>query len=388
MIPGPAVAGAKQTAQRALIRKNFTNMIFQYPPNLLLPRDGSNIMNTNILHSSLRSLFTSTTAVEEVRYFYNADHLGSTSFVSDRTGTPLQYLSYDPFGSVIYNQKAAGSSYNTDWQFSGKFFDAESKYHYFGARYYNSDIGVWLSVDPLAHKYPSTSPYAYCLNNPVILVDPDGKDPIYKQNFWGRVKQIGDDGKNSTGSYLVRRSIARDVKAATKAGNFYTGSLVENKNVMHIPTGQIQQDVQQTVNATINSGTSPDTRVENGGHSLHGDTNARIWDPGSPLSTSTDAAGNTIKTWSIRNFKIGGKNNQVGGHASSIQYIWHTHPNGSEPSTADINAVSNWRSNGFKGNPFLIDVNNGRVTFYDEKGSLMNIRYDDFKRMGNQELMK
>ena len=35
---------------------------------------------------------------------------------------------------------------------------------------------MWLSVDPMSDKYPSMSPYNYCANNPVILVDPDGRD--------------------------------------------------------------------------------------------------------------------------------------------------------------------------------------------------------------------
>ena len=42
--------------------------------------------------------------------------------------------------------------------------------------HYNSDLSIWLSVDPMSDKYPSTSPYAYCANNPVKLVDPDGRD--------------------------------------------------------------------------------------------------------------------------------------------------------------------------------------------------------------------
>ena len=54
--------------------------------------------------------------------------------------------------------------------------DEETGYSYFGARYYNSDISIWLSVDPLADKYPSMSPYVYCANNPVRLVDPDGRE--------------------------------------------------------------------------------------------------------------------------------------------------------------------------------------------------------------------
>jgi len=50
---------------------------------------------------------------------------------------------------------------------------------YFGAKYYSSDISVWLSVDPLSDMYPSTSPFAYVENNPIMFVDPNGmyKDP-------------------------------------------------------------------------------------------------------------------------------------------------------------------------------------------------------------------
>jgi len=41
----------------------------------------------------------------------------------------------------------------------------------FGARYYDSDLSVWLSVDPLADKYPSQSPFMYCYGNPLDRVD-------------------------------------------------------------------------------------------------------------------------------------------------------------------------------------------------------------------------
>jgi uncharacterized protein RhaS with RHS repeats len=47
----------------------------------------------------------------------------------------------------------------------------------FAGRYYDSATGRWLTVDPKAGKYPNISPYAYCLNNPLKNVDPDGKDP-------------------------------------------------------------------------------------------------------------------------------------------------------------------------------------------------------------------
>ena len=44
------------------------------------------------------------------------------------------------------------------------------------ARHYHPNLSIWLSVDPMSDKYPSLSPYTYCGNNPVRLVDPDGRD--------------------------------------------------------------------------------------------------------------------------------------------------------------------------------------------------------------------
>lgn len=61
------------------------------------------------------------------------------------------------------------------YTFTGKERDEETGFSYFGARYYDSDLsGLFLSVDPMADKYPSLSPYAYCAWNPIKLVDPDG----------------------------------------------------------------------------------------------------------------------------------------------------------------------------------------------------------------------
>ena len=60
---------------------------------------------------------------------------------------------------------------------TGKERDSETGFSYFGARYYDSDLMTsWLSVDPMADKYPSLSPYNYCAWNPIRLVDPDGED--------------------------------------------------------------------------------------------------------------------------------------------------------------------------------------------------------------------
>ena len=63
--------------------------------------------------------------------------------------------------------------------FTGKEKDEETGYGYFGARYMDHELMTsWLSVDPMADKYPSISPYAYCAWNPVKLVDPDGREVL------------------------------------------------------------------------------------------------------------------------------------------------------------------------------------------------------------------
>ena len=60
------------------------------------------------------------------------------------------------------------------YTFSAKEKDSETGLSYFGSRYYSSDLSIWLSVDPMASKYPSLSPYVYCADNPVFFKDPNG----------------------------------------------------------------------------------------------------------------------------------------------------------------------------------------------------------------------
>ena len=67
--------------------------------------------------------------------------------------------------------------YQNHSDFTGKEKDVETGYGYFGARYIDQHLTtLFLSVDPMADKYPSINPYAYCMWNPIKLVDPDGRD--------------------------------------------------------------------------------------------------------------------------------------------------------------------------------------------------------------------
>ena len=64
--------------------------------------------------------------------------------------------------------------------FTGKELDSETGYSYFGARYYDAELsGLFFSVDPMVDKYPSISPFAYCMWNPIGIIDPLGMDTIF-----------------------------------------------------------------------------------------------------------------------------------------------------------------------------------------------------------------
>ena len=80
---------------------------------------------------------------------------------------------YRPQNQLLPQGNLSAIAYYT---FSAKEKDSETNLSYFGARYYTSDLSIWLSVDPMSDKYPSLSPYTYCANNPIKLVDPNGED--------------------------------------------------------------------------------------------------------------------------------------------------------------------------------------------------------------------
>ena len=108
-------------------------------------------------------------------YWYHPDHLGSSSWITFSDGSAVQHLEYLPWGEDLVDQRLNEFD-GVRYTFSAKEKDAETGYSYFGSRYYSSDLSIWLSVDPMAAKYPSLSPYVYCANNPVKLVDPNGAE--------------------------------------------------------------------------------------------------------------------------------------------------------------------------------------------------------------------
>ncbi len=176
---------------------------------------------------------------EKNLFFYHSDHIGSSSFVTDRTGIASQHLQYLPFGELFVEQQTL-TNYSTPYKFSGKEKDEETSYSYFGARYYMSDVSIWLSVDPLAEKYPSMSPFMYCAGNPIMLIDPDGRDIDPTEEAWSVMNESfkATLGENNPFSYnentgkvdYDKNKIQGDVKPVQQEVIDHYKSLVEDHN--------------------------------------------------------------------------------------------------------------------------------------------------------------
>ncbi len=127
--------------------------------------------------------FTSGTPVY---MYYFKDHLGSNRVVASQSGSVEQVNHYYPYGLSfpLDSHTSSGSDSSVPsaggddqpWKYSGNelmSLGGLSVYD-FNARTYDQSLGRFLSIDPLAENYYSVSPYAFCSNNPVNFVDPDG----------------------------------------------------------------------------------------------------------------------------------------------------------------------------------------------------------------------
>ena len=115
-----------------------------------------------------------------VYHYYMTDHLGNNRVVINASGTVTQRNHYYPSGTAFAENTTEGQK-KQPYKYNGKELDQMhglNLYDY-SARYYESAIGRFTAVDPLAEDYYSWSPYAYVGNNPISSIDPTGMDTIY-----------------------------------------------------------------------------------------------------------------------------------------------------------------------------------------------------------------
>jgi RHS repeat-associated protein len=192
-------------------------------------------------------------------YFLNApyemfikNHLGSTMTLVDENGQRVDAVyDYFPYGKQKIVASAPGAAKPVTQTYTGKELDlytdgdvtgndGEGRY-YFGARYYDADVGRWISIDPVPQFFDL---YNYCSNNPIKNIDPDGKEvevqgtTKFKEATFA---SIGLMAKGQEGTDLwtqLYTSKNKFIIKETSGGNSFTGNFIQRLAMkLGIPTG-------------------------------------------------------------------------------------------------------------------------------------------------------
>ena len=208
----------KYSAQQQVIKDNYT--IFEVPYN---GTDNNDYVDgqgfccddgspeaAQARALALENNFQDPDAYEKLQFYYHPDHLGSSSYITNLDGEVVQHIEYVPFGEVFMEER--NNIWNTPYLFNAKEFDEETGLYYYGARYYDSRLSLWISTDPLQEKYVNITSYCYTYNNPVIFIDPDGRHV--------------EVTKSKDGSYVVSGG------KANKDQNIYENYGLKNQRVI------------------------------------------------------------------------------------------------------------------------------------------------------------
>jgi RHS repeat-associated protein len=208
------------------------------------------------------------------QYYYHGDHLGSAQLVTDHEGKLYEHIEYTPYGELWVEHTQAGNL--LPFRFTAKEYDRETGLYYYGARYLDPKTSRWISTDPAMGEYIPGAPvndeakqrnqnlpgmggvfnyvnlhvYHYAGNNPIKLVDPDGR--------WGK-----DVHKDKTAEWAMQAGFTgEDAEIIGRANNnvdFFLSitNPIFGDQSWHFNTG----NKPETYPTISNSGKTNDTRI-------------------------------------------------------------------------------------------------------------------------------
>ncbi|NSW45739.1 MAG: RHS repeat-associated core domain-containing protein [Bacteroidales bacterium] len=167
-------------------------------------------------------------------------------FIITKRSINLEKEQYLPYGELFVSQSLNG--YDARYKFTGKERDEETGYDYFGARYYDSDLSFWLSVDPMASERSWVSPYSYCQNNPIGRIDPTGAlDGWYND-------------ENGTTTYDANINSQADLNSAGIKGSYvgqtFSGTMSNGWGVSGDAKGNLSMSLPE-ISISANKNTTP-----------------------------------------------------------------------------------------------------------------------------------
>ena len=190
-------------------------------------------------------------------YYYNQDHLGNNREVVDSAGTVKQITHYYPFGTPYADPSTILNPSLQPYKYNGKELDRMhglDTYDY-GARQYNPVTARWDRMDPLCEKYYGVSPYVYCHDNPVMFIDPNGKNDYRFDSKTGtfHLMEKTEDSKDNvytykydkkTGQYRKKKGIFSSQMTNIEKGILKDGLNLKDNDLLISVGGEDNPSVQ------------------------------------------------------------------------------------------------------------------------------------------------
>jgi RHS repeat-associated protein len=127
---------------------------------------------------------------EEKYYFYRKDSQQNIVAILDNTGKAVVRYTYDSWGNhdiTVLDSSCEQLANLNPFRYRGYYYDTETDLYFLKTRYYDPEIGCFISIDGISYLNPNAinglNLYAYCSNNPVMSVDYDGTEAILITNY-------------------------------------------------------------------------------------------------------------------------------------------------------------------------------------------------------------
>ena len=112
------------------------------------------------------------------KYLYRKNVFGDVTEIYNEAGTLVGKYSYSAFGECEIEQDEGGIAEKNAIRYRGYYYDEETGFYYLKTRYYDPEIGRFITIDDTSYLAPDTinglNLYAYCGNNPVMRIDENG----------------------------------------------------------------------------------------------------------------------------------------------------------------------------------------------------------------------
>jgi RHS repeat-associated protein len=224
----------KGTRVQAVRSGATTRYIYDVKGNLLAEADGNNsITKYYIYGAGLLAMVTPTNQT----YCYHFNAVGSTVAMTDSSQAMVNKYSYDPFGNIVNQQESVQQPFKFVGQ-HGVMTESNGMY-YMRARYYDPEVGRFISEDPIGFQGGDTNLMAYVGNNPVLLIDPSGLI-----NWW---KVMGGSLETISGISLIGGTASAAGATAglatpTAVSGAITGAALVSHGVTNVIAGFADSD--------------------------------------------------------------------------------------------------------------------------------------------------